>query len=163
MIQDYNAIPVDTLFNQLNEKANEVYKFVMLYSQYMSEQHYYGVGIPINMVEIHTLTAIEENPGITISQLASMWQRTNSALSQTATKLEQKGYIIRRKDPNNARNVQLYATESGQELSVAHKAYDTMNVTQTLQELSRSCTPQQIDNFFYVLHAYIQLLEQDQE
>lgn len=152
---------VDKIFSQLNEKANAVYNFVMLYSGYMAEQHNYGVGIPINMVEVHTLTAIEENPGITVSQLACMWQRTNSALSQTATKLEKKGYIIRRRDPNNARNVHLYATEEGTELSLAHKSYDALNVTQTLHELSQLCSMEEIDNFFKVLDCYIQLLEQD--
>lgn len=111
MMPEYNATTVDNLFSQLNEKANAVYKFVLLYTSYMSEQHNYGVGQPINMVEVHTLTAIEENPGITISQLANMWRRTNSALSQTATKLEQKGYIVRRKNPKNARNMELYATK----------------------------------------------------
>ena len=99
MMPEYNATTVDNLFSQLNEKANAVYKFVLLYTSYMSEQHNYGVGQPINMVEVHTLTAIEENPGITISQLANMWRRTNSALSQTATKLEQKGYIVIPKTP----------------------------------------------------------------
>ena len=98
MENEYTSPSVNKIFDQLNQKANAVYNFVMLYSGYMSERHNYGVGIPINMVEVHTLTAIEENPGITISQLASLWQRTNSALSQTATKLEKKGYVIRRKD-----------------------------------------------------------------
>ena len=81
---------VNALFSQLNEKADLVYRFASLYNDYMSEKHDYGTGHLINMVEVHTLTAIEENPGITISQLALMWHRTNSALSQTATKLEKR-------------------------------------------------------------------------
>lgn len=161
MENEYTSPSVNKIFDQLNGKANAVYNFVMLYSGYMSEQHNYGVGIPINMVEVHTLTAIEENPGITVSQLASLWQRTNSALSQTATKLEKKGYIIRRKDPNNARNVHLYATKEGTELSLAHKSYDVLTVTQTLHELSQMCSMEEIDHFFRVLDCYIQLLEQD--
>ena len=161
MMPEYNATTVDNLFSQLNEKANAVYKFVLLYTSYMSEQHNYGVGQPINMVEVHTLTAIEENPGITISQLANMWRRTNSALSQTATKLEQKGYIDRRKNPKHARNVELYATKAGQELSAAHKAYDALNVTQTLHELTQFCSSQEIDSFFRVLDCYIHLLESE--
>lgn len=152
---------VDNLFYQLNDKANQVYKFAMLYSDYMSEKHDYGTGQLINMVEVHTLTAIEESPGITVSQLANMWNRTNSALSQTATKLEKKGYIVRQKDPDNARAIRLYVTPQGQELSVAHKAYDAIDVTQTLHELNRYCTTEEIDHFFKVINYYIQILEKD--
>jgi len=150
---------VNHLFNQLNDKANQVYKFAMLYNDYMSEKHDYGTGQLINMVEVHTLTAIEDNPGITTSQLASMWNRTNSALSQTATKLEKKGYITRVKDSDNARNVKLNVTPQGRALSIAHKAYDAVDVTQTLHELNRSCTIEEIDHFFKVITHYIQLLE----
>lgn len=152
---------VDALFSQLNEKANLVFKFATLYNDYMSEKHNYGTGQLINMVEVHTLTAIEENPGITISQLAEMWNRTNSALSQTATKLEKKGYVTREKDPGNARNVLLYATPKGIELSLAHKAYDIVDVTSTLQALTRMCGTEAVDHFFKVISCYIQLLKEE--
>lgn len=156
---DYNLIGAemaDTL-----QKANLVYKFVMLYSGYMSEKHYYGAGTPINMVEVHTLTTIEENPGITISELASMWKRTNSALSQTATKLEQKGYIIRVKAPTNARAVQLYVTASGRELSMAHKAYDIKNASETIAALIHRTTAEEVDDFFRVIEKYTELLVEE--
>ena len=150
---------VNNLFSQLNEKANLVYKFAMLYNDYMSEKHDYGTGQLINMVEVHTLTAIEENPGITVSQLASMWRRTSSALSQTVKKLEQKGYVVRVKDPANARNVQLNVTPQGKALSLAHKTYDAMDVTCTLHDLTRECTPEEVDCFFKVIEYYTKLLE----
>ena len=157
--QEKTPDSIDDLFSKLNEKADLVYKFVSLYSNFMSEKHDYGTGQLINMVEVHTLTAIDENPGITVSQLAEMWHRTNSALSQTATKLEKKGYIIRVKDPDNARNVRLFVTPSGKELSDAHKAYDMVDVTYTLKELTRMCSTEEVDHFFKVVGCYIQLLE----
>lgn len=152
---------VNALFSQLNEKADLVYRFASLYNDYMSEKHDYGTGHLINMVEVHTLTAIEENPGITISQLALMWHRTNSALSQTATKLEKRGYIIRKRDSDNARNVRLYATPTGVEISIAHKAYDVIDVTSTLQALIQMCGPEAVDHFFKVIDCYIKLLEDE--
>lgn len=147
------------LFSHLNEKADLVYKFASLYNDYMSEKHDYGTGQLINMVEVHTLTAIEENPGITITQLADLWHRTSSALSQTATKLEKKGYIVRVKSPDNARNIQLFVTPAGKELSLAHKAYDMVDVTETLQELVNRCSVEEVVHFFKVIGSYIQLLE----
>lgn len=159
--EELNQNSVNVLFSQLNEKADLVYKFASLYNDYMAEKHDYGTGQLINMVEVHTLTAIEENPGITISQLASMWRRTNSALSQTATKLEKRGFITRVKDPNNARSVQLFATPEGVKLSLAHKAYDVIDVTSTLQTLVQRCGAEEVDHFFKVIDCYINLLEEE--
>ena len=82
---------------KLNELSDALYRFVMLYRDYMNDTHDYGSGDMLSMVEIHTLTAIDDNPGITINQMAKMWHRTNGAISQTATKLEAKSYIIRKK------------------------------------------------------------------
>ncbi len=157
--QEDDPQQASTLFSSLNEKADLVFKFVTLYNDYMSEKHDYGTGQLINMVEVHTLTAIEENPGITITELAGLWNRTSSALSQTATKLEKKGYIVRIKSPDNARNNQLFVTESGRELSLAHKAYDVENVTGTLNELLETCSVNEVADFFKVITSYIHLLE----
>lgn len=161
MYSDNPSVSINNLFSQLNDKANSVYKFVMFYNDYMSETHDYGTGALINMVEVHTLTAIEENPGISISQLANMWNRTNSALSQTATKLENKGYILRIKDLKDARAVMLYATPEGKELSAAHRAYDSVYVTQTLHELAKFCSLEEIDSFFKVMESFTLILEND--
>lgn len=90
-MSNYTEQPsVDLIFKQLNDKANLLYKFVMLYGDYVAENQDYGTGELINMVEVHTLTAIEENPGVNISELANMWNRTKGAISQTATKLEKR-------------------------------------------------------------------------
>lgn len=153
----YNNPPsVNMIFNQLNDKANLLYKFVMLYGDYVSENQDYGTGELINMVEVHTLTAIEENPGVNISELANMWNRSNGAISQTATKLEKKGYIQRkRKD----KTVKLYPTEKGIRLSHAHKRYDAIEVSKTMDDLMRAgCTAEELDTFFKVVEKYIEIL-----
>jgi DNA-binding MarR family transcriptional regulator len=141
----------------LLEKANLVYKFAILYNDYISEIHDYGTGPCINMVEVHTLTSIEENPSITITQLAEMWHRTKGAISQTATKLEKKELIVKKKQKDNAKNVYLYVTEQGKELSMAHKKYDITNVRETLVTLGKTCTQEEIYIFFKVLSHFINL------
>jgi DNA-binding MarR family transcriptional regulator len=150
---------INLIFKQLNDKANLLYKFVMLYSGFVAENQDYGTGELINMVEVHTLTAIEENPGINISELANMWARTKGAASQTATKLENRGLIERRKLTGNAKSVLLFPTEKGIQLSQAHKRYDAVEVSKTLDELiSIGCTAQEIDTFFKVVEKYIEIL-----
>mgnify|MGYP001210683720 CR=1 FL=1 len=148
---------IDHVFKQLNDRANLVYKFAMLYSDYMAVKKDYGTGLLINMVEMHTLTSIQENPGITASQLSKMWDRTPGAISQTLTKLQQKKLIERKKDEGNAKTILLYATPEGERLSRAHKTYDAADVAETMQELMKNCTTQEIDDFFKVISYYIQL------
>ena len=55
------------------------------------------------MVEVHTLTIMEENPGIIVTEVALEWNHTKGAVSQTITKLENRGLIVRNKAENNAK------------------------------------------------------------
>lgn len=145
-------------FDELNDKANTIYKFVMTYSDYMKETRDYGTGDIINMVEIHTLTFIEENPGITITEIATMWNRTKGAASQIVAKLEQKGLIERRKERNNAKNLHLYVSVQGLELSKAHKEYDLKELTWANQILHQEFRDQDISAFYKVMQRYTELM-----
>ncbi|WP_076983037.1 MarR family transcriptional regulator [Bacillus siamensis] len=49
------------------------------------------------MVEVHTLTVTEENPGITVTEAALKRNRTRGAVSQIISKLEKRDLIIRKK------------------------------------------------------------------
>ncbi|WP_076982523.1 MarR family transcriptional regulator [Bacillus siamensis] len=49
------------------------------------------------MVEVHTLSVIEENPGITVTEAALKRNRTRGAVSQIISKLEKRDLIIRKK------------------------------------------------------------------
>ncbi|WP_174229157.1 hypothetical protein [Bacillus tequilensis] len=69
-------------YHELNEKANIIYEFVMMkYNNYIKTARDYGTGGIIHMVEVHTLTVIEENLGITVTEVALKWNRTRGALS----------------------------------------------------------------------------------
>lgn len=148
-----------TIFENLNRKADMLYKFVTLYIEYMNKPKDYGTGELVNMVEVHILTIIEENPGINVTQLSKMWNRTKGAVSQTINKLEKKGYITRQKSSENAKVVLLFPTERGIELSKSHKLYDKNEVTDTFEYLIRKCSLEEIDIFYKVINEYITLLE----
>ena len=90
----------------LFEKSELLYRFVILYYSYCTKPRDYGFGIPLSMIEAHSITFIDDNPGVTISQLAAHYRRTTSAVSQMATKLEKKG-LITRKMVTNLKNIHL--------------------------------------------------------
>lgn len=151
---------IDQTYAGYSRYADELYEFVICYNDYIYQAHDYGNGDPIRMVEVHTLTMIEDHPGITVSELAKLWRRTKGTVSVNVSSLEKKGYIYRQKEGNNAKVVHLYPTPKGVELSTIHKAYDNMDIAQTQSELLKSCTRQDLDSFYKVVHAYLQLFSE---
>lgn len=153
---DYNQL--DVLYRQLNRRAEKLYEFVLLYNEYIYEDRDYGTGKMLKMMEIHALTHIEENPGITATELAKALHKTKGAVSQTVKKLLADGLIERGHAENNSKSILLYATESGRASSYAHKLYDVNDIGQTLQELRKVCSDGEIDAFYKVVDAYIRIL-----
>jgi DNA-binding MarR family transcriptional regulator len=158
MTEINNKKEIDILYAKLSPRANELYQFIVCYYEYMNQSRDYdGSGELVSMVEIHILTIIADQPGITVSQLAKEWGTTKSAISQTLKKLESKELISRQKKSGNAKTVHIYATEKGEQLNTAHKSYDNMDIMQTQKDLLRSCTSEEIDTFYKVVHEYIKL------
>ena len=149
----------EKLVKVLHSKSSSLYRFISLYNTFMNKPKDYGTGELINMVEIHILTEIEENPGTSVTELARIWNKTKGAISQTVTKLEKKGYITREKREGNDKNILLFATQEGIELSKAHKLYDSKDLIDTLNYLMKRCTLDEIEGFYKVLNEYIKLLE----
>jgi DNA-binding MarR family transcriptional regulator len=159
MKENENVIQNNDGYYELDEKANIIYKFVMIYSDYIKTARDYGTGEIINMMEVHTLTVIEENPGITVTEVALEWNRTKGAVSQILSKLEKRGLIIRKKEAGNAKTVHLYVTDKGKILSNAHKDYDIKELTWADKTLHKSFTTEEINAFYTVMQKYTELME----
>lgn len=153
-----NKSEIDRIYSQLSPRANELYHFIISYYEYMNQpRDYDGSGESVSMVEIHLLTIIADNPGITVSQLAKEWGTTKGAVSQNLKKLENRQLIYRQKESGNAKTVHIYPTEKGERLSMAHKSYDNADILQTQHDLLKSCSVAEIDTFYKVVHEYIKL------
>lgn len=59
-----------------------------------------------------------------MSEMAHLLKVTQGAVTQMATKLEKKGYIIRAKDSQDKRLTTVSLTEKGRQLCNDHIAYD---------------------------------------
>ncbi len=79
-----------------------------------SEAKEFGTGIPLYRSEIHTIQAIGFNPGINVTRLAEEMGVTKGAISQTVTKLEKKGLIMRYTAEDNRKEVKLALTGLGE-------------------------------------------------
>lgn len=152
---------IDDAYKRLNEHALLLYDFVIRYYNYIYTNHSYGSGMTFTMMEIHTLTYIEEHPGVTITELAKMWCKTKSAVSQSVKKLVDMELVERRFAENNSKSVLLYTTEKGGRISHIHKAYDVADITQTQNQLILRCGEADLEAFYRVLREYLGLLQEN--
>ena len=111
------------------------------------ELHDYGTGELYTSTEVHLVTRIEENPGITAVKIAEVTYRTKSAVSQMLSKLESKGLIYKEKDPGNGKQQLLYVTAKGRHLSLCHKAYDEAMMGAPIQELTDKFGREAIESY----------------
>ena len=118
---DHNSDAYRRLVRRLADLAD---RYQQVGQDYYKELRDYGTGELYSSTEVHMVTRIEENPGITAARIAETTGRTKSAVSQMIAKLETKGLVYREKDPNNGKQHFLYVTEKGNRLSLCHKAYD---------------------------------------
>ena len=164
-IQEVEANPglIDETYTLLNGRHNILYQFVMRYDDYIYNTHDYGTGDALTMIESHTLSFIDDHPGTTVTELASFWSKTKGAISQIVSRLERYGLIEKRKAPDNGKTVLLYATETVKKASTAHKMYDILDITKTMGELGKECSPDDIDTFFRVLSVYNDVITRDFE
>ena len=115
---------IDQVYQKETRNANMLYEFVILYHNYIYAQHTYEAE-NCNMMEIHTLTYIDDSPGITVTQLSKIWHKSKSAISQTVKKLMEAGYVEKRYTEYDKKTACLYVTEKGKRLSSLHTMLQT--------------------------------------
>lgn len=149
---------IDRAYQKATVKADMLYEFVILYHNYIYSQHTYEAE-NLNMMEIHTLTYIDDRPGITATELSKLWHKSKSAISQTIKKLIEAGYVEKQHMGNDRKTACLFATEKGKRLSMVHKAYDVADITQTAAYLSEQCSEEDLAAFYRIIEVYIKLLK----
>lgn len=82
-----------------------------------------GHGVLLHASEIHLIDAIGRHPDESLSSTASRLGVTKGAVSQTAKRLEAKGYLDRANREGDKKTVVLRLTERGQEAASWHRLY----------------------------------------
>lgn len=151
---------IDNMYNAIGSHTNDVYRFVIKYVQHFNKKRDYGTGDMLNEVETHIITAIADNPGITITSLTNIWGTGLSALSQMITKLEKRGFVERKKLEGNAKNNCLFVTEHGQKISNAHKLHDIELITKSMKKITDKYSTQELDTFYQMLNEFADLIDE---
>ncbi len=147
----------EDLLNEAVKEMDVVYAFVMESYDNYSQARDYGNGQKMTMVEIHTLSLIANHPGIVITDVAQMWDRTLSAASQNVNKLVKKGLVTKVKEDGNNKSVHLYATDEGKLLSEKHENYDKQQIAETAKKLLEKHTYEELKTTANVLRTGIEL------
>jgi len=95
----------------------------------------YAPGDTLYMREAHFIVAVGLEGHPTMSEMARRLNVTQGAVTQTATRLENKGYVVRAKDPKDRRQTTVALTEKGKKLCAEHVRYDQSQYRQVSQWL----------------------------
>ena len=131
--------------------SEDLYQFVTDVTEHMRMTHDYGSGDVLNMVEMHTLSLIAEQPGISVGQVARHWKRTMSAASRNVDRLVSKGYVSKQKLDGNEKTVHLFPTEDGRRVAELHRAYDEKELRRFADYMGKQCSLEDMENFDRVM------------
>ncbi|MDO5416554.1 MAG: MarR family transcriptional regulator [Lachnospiraceae bacterium] len=157
-----HLLDINEAYHKLSVRADMLYEFVMMYHNYIYNRHSYEKE-QFNMLEIHILSYIDDSPGVTSTELAKIWHKSKSAISQVIKKLIDREYIEKRYKDGNEKSAFLYVTERGRHISSIHKAYDVADITQTTAYLIEQCSAEDLDAFYRILGKYNELLKSELE
>ncbi len=150
---------VERRFVEINSQNLILYRFILTYYNYFVTRRNYGGDHNFTMIEAHVLTDIVDTPGITVSELATNWKRTQSALSQTVKKLIKWGYVERVINQENSKYFFLFPTEKARDFAISHKRYDNRDTIKLFKLLLKKFTPEELTTFFNVMDEYNKILE----
>lgn len=120
------------------------------YIQFEQKKRKFGTNTTLTRVEIHTIVAVAENAGISITELAKKQGITKGATSQMIYKLVDKGMVEKRISPTSDSQVSLYVTNNGKTAYEGHENFHKRN-DKRFFKLLYDLPEETYNNFSYVL------------
>lgn len=108
------------LLRQIWEAQDTAYD---LMSEYDSLPHHYG-NVVLYQAEAYIVNLVGRHPGITVTQLAEILNKTTSACSQIVRKLRAKGFVEQIRNPDNNRLYNLELTQMGTEVFQSYISFN---------------------------------------
>lgn len=142
----------------INQRPGRMIQLASLLNRYASKPKNFGDDDHITLIEIGILVYISSSPGVTSTTLCEQFGRTRGAISQLIKKLEDKGYIQRENNPEDAKSFLFYPTLSGMRLIQKINEKDMSDSKGTLIRLLQICPLEDIQTFFRMVDIYIAIL-----
>ena len=150
MLTDTETRRVKLISALLEEKARASDAF----TRYITTPRVYegGGGELLYMREAHFILAVGPGEGRTMSEIAQALGVTQGAVSQLAARLEKKGYILRRRTPENHRQVLVTLTPLGEEACRTHQNFDDAQYAQMDRDCFSRFTEEELRKFWEYEH-----------
>lgn len=115
---------------ELQKITRQFFNLMTAFAEQDAQSGYFGTDTLLHHSEIHLLAFLEQHSDLHQAQAARILGLTRGAVSQTVKRLEQKGFLLKRKDPNNRRRMILCLTEKGHTAcrnhEAAHRHYENL-------------------------------------
>ncbi len=118
----------------------------------------YGTDVQLYSTEIHTIQAIGEQADANLTRLAEHMGVSKGAVSQTISKLADKGLVVKTPAPQSAREIRVRLTDSGWTAYRNHEAFDR----RILSAIEAHCgpeTPKRVKRYLSVLRDFEAILQ----
>lgn len=132
---------MDSTQRKMTKIAREISKFTV---QMMKED---GIGT----AEFDVIHFIRHNPGVTQTVMRESLKIDKGAAAKRVASLENKGYLIRKHNPEDGRSQLLYATPKAEELKNSKAQIETIFYEWLLSELPEEEKEAVLQNFRYPL------------
>ncbi len=97
----------------------------------------FGTGEKLTASEIHSIEAVGNNKGITVSKLSVILGITKGAVSQMIGKLERKGYVSKARPTDSWKELELSLTVKGEKAFRGHVAFHRKMESAMLEEIEK--------------------------
>ena len=95
----------------------------------------YGVDVLLTREEVHLVSAVAENEGTSVTDLARIKGVTKGAVSQMLSRLEKKGLIEKEPDPANVSRLLIQLTPKGRLADQGHQRVHEVFFNRFLAEM----------------------------
>jgi DNA-binding MarR family transcriptional regulator len=95
----------------------------------------FGTGELLHTFEIHTIDAIGNGDGRSVTELAQWFYVTKGAVSQVVGKLARAGYVTKERNPENGQELRLSLTRKGEIALAGHERFHRTMDAEILREL----------------------------
>lgn len=119
------------------ELMETIYETSRVINSYESIPRKYGTEDELYMIEVHTLNVIGDQVKTTTSEIAEIKNCTKSAVSQMVDKLMKKDLVVKYRNPDNYRELNIELTPKGKLVYDYHKKLDLEEYRNYLKNLEQ--------------------------
>lgn len=121
------------LLRRLIESFDQGWKYVYDYNNLLHDYN----GVILYQAESQFIRKIGDEPGITITELSLLFDKTKSACSQLMRRMKDKGWLIQTRNASNNREYNLYLTDKGLEIYKKHEEFEETCYRRTARMLEQ--------------------------